>query len=264
MPAIARISLILVVSQLAMTQEPTLVNPPLTEAEHAACEAIRSAGGGVYFHPESSELVMEVYFNKPTIHDEQLELMEPLAERIDWVALNDSKVSSDGLIHVAELSRLHSLLLHNTAVDDQGLEHLTGLKKLKYLRLDGTRITGANLSALMNCSALSELVVGRTPVGLSELRVLQNHPSLDRVDLFRSQEARESPEWEHFWRNLPFVKARAVKLDAQRKQAEEQKKKHGALPFEMVVEVVKWGDDGKQAVVYRTDIEADDRKGADD
>lgn len=197
-------------------------------------------------HLESLEML---YLSGTKITDEGLGHLSRLTKL--WLLdIGNNKITDKGLVHLRSLRKLNTLWLNDTNITDAGLVQLTPLKDLRELRLDGTKVTGENLGVLMGCPALAQLDIERTPVGLQELRALQHHPALEQVDLFLSDVAATNPEWEQFWRTLPFVKARAAKLEALRNRSEKGKKTRGELPFDVMVEVVKVGKHGKEAVAF--------------
>ena len=57
------------------------------------------------------------------------------------LALNGTKVTNAGLVHLKTLPDLRVLNLIDCDVDDQGLEHLYGLEELRMLYVGGTKVT---------------------------------------------------------------------------------------------------------------------------
>jgi hypothetical protein len=60
---------------------------------------------------------------------------------LEWLSLEDTKVSDAGLVHLARLSRLQTLSLRMTDVSDAGLPHLKPLSGLKKLSLELTWVS---------------------------------------------------------------------------------------------------------------------------
>ena len=66
--------------------------------------------------------------------------------KLDLSELPD--VSSAGLLHLSQLSKLRWLNLRNTFVDDEGMQSLAQLPALEYVNLSGTNLTDAGVSKL--------------------------------------------------------------------------------------------------------------------
>jgi len=71
-----------------------------------------------------------------------------------------SKLSNDGLKHLAKLRDLESLDLSGATIDGRALAHLKGLRSLRYLTLDGTGVTDEGLEPLRELPALQYLSLG--------------------------------------------------------------------------------------------------------
>jgi hypothetical protein len=117
--------------------------------------------------------------------------------KLEWLYAGGTKLTDDGLRHLADLTELRFLDLnwtagitgsgfkhlgglknfselhaHTTQVDDAAMEHLVGLPLVK-LSLIRTKITDAGLPHLKQMKALRELWLQETMVssaGLTELR----------------------------------------------------------------------------------------------
>ena len=59
--------------------------------------------------------------------------------RLDWLRLSRARVTDDGLRHLTQLESLQRLELQETEVTDAGLAHLRRLTSLKFIDLYGTR-----------------------------------------------------------------------------------------------------------------------------
>ncbi len=86
-----------------------------------------------------------------------LEEMHELRE----LAMQESRISSGGLRHIAGLTQLERLNLSQTHVGDAGLEQLSRLMNLKRLRLAGSSVTGMGLTALKPLKNLEILDLAR-------------------------------------------------------------------------------------------------------
>lgn len=93
----------------------------------------------------------------------------------------DSTTTDDGLVHLRELTHLHSLYLSGDQVTDSGLSHLKGLTQLEILSLGGTQLTDDGVANLKRLIQLQELVLDGTEItdaGLSHLHGLTKLRSL--------------------------------------------------------------------------------------
>jgi Leucine Rich repeat len=133
--------------------------------------------------------------------DQALErLVKRYGDRIWGLDLRHTKVTDDGLRHLAGLSQLQQLTLGNddvrfastvprpiSAITGAGLIHLKGLSQLSNLNLGGLPITDAGLDAVKDLPALSSLFLGRTKIKGSGLPRLKSLPTLVILDLEESE-----------------------------------------------------------------------------
>ena len=115
---------------------------------------------GVLIMPLSQEtnLLQATFLNvSDTFSDDDLALLEPLAEQMAWLNLGRSAVTDAGMVHIKALKNLSKLHLEKTAVTDDGLAHLSELERLEYLNLYGTQVTDNGLEHLKSLSNLSAL-----------------------------------------------------------------------------------------------------------
>ena len=114
--------------------------------------------------------------------------------------LRQTKVTDDGLRHLAGLSQLGDLTLGNddvrirptvprpiSTITDAGLIHLQGLRELHSLSLVGLPITDAGLDAVKDLPALSGLCLSRTKIKGPGLARLKSLPMLASLDLEESE-----------------------------------------------------------------------------
>jgi len=141
------------------------------ERQRKAVEAIREAGGHVWYDYEVDEsggghilgqeppapewlrelfgedllsVVVHVDLNGKQIGDETLDHLKGLT-KLEWLNLCNTQVTDDGLWHLRGLTKLNTLSLSSRQITDVGLEHLRGLTKLKQLSLGGTQLTDGGL-----------------------------------------------------------------------------------------------------------------------
>jgi serine/threonine protein kinase len=105
------------------------------------------------------------------------------AVRLEGVHLEGTGITGSGLVHLAVLPDLRSLVLHGCRrIDDESLRHVRGLTRLKLLAFAWTRVTDAGLSHLRTLTDLEQLhfagaaVTGR---GLADLKGLTRLRGID-------------------------------------------------------------------------------------
>ncbi len=86
------------------------------------------------------ESVVQIGLQKTPITDSDLVCLDnlPDANALEWLNLDNTKISNDGLAHVERFRRLCGLSLWQTDIDDRGLVHLCKLTNIQSLFLDGT------------------------------------------------------------------------------------------------------------------------------
>lgn len=115
------------------------------------------------------------------VDDRALAHLEPL-KKLSVLYLQWTGVRGPGLEHVARLPRLHSISLSHAALGDEGLEHLGGMAQLKWAMLDHTGVTDAGMPALAGAQGLEALSLRNTAIsdaGLEHLGRLHRLESLD-------------------------------------------------------------------------------------
>ncbi len=115
---------------------------------------------GVLIMPLSQEtnLLQATFLNVSNdFGDDQLTLLEPLAEQIAWLNLGKTSITDDGMRHLKSLKNLSKLHLEKTAVTDDGLAHLSELERLEYLNLYGTAVSDNGLEHLKSLKNLRAL-----------------------------------------------------------------------------------------------------------
>jgi hypothetical protein len=106
--------------------------------------------------------------------------------KLRGLALHAVGITDDGLRFIKDLNRLETLEL-DTRITDEGLAHLAGLKNLKELDLSYTQVKGDGLGYLKECKHLSQLSLKYTPVTDAGLEQLQNFPKLTWLQLEDTQ-----------------------------------------------------------------------------
>ena len=114
------------------------------------------------------------------VTDKELALLEPIADQVEWLYLNNTKITDTGMKHIAKLKGLSRLHMAKTAVTDEGIKQLTGLQNLKTLNIWGTKVTDASLPTFAKLPALQKLYLHETKVQpRTALKFVTTHPKLD-------------------------------------------------------------------------------------
>lgn len=104
------------------------------------------------------------------------------SDRLEWLDLSYTPVTSAGLATLASLGNLQRLSLVGVSIDDQAVEALTRCQRLDELDLSGTRITDAAMPGLATMTKLKVLRLSHTRVsdaGMEHLRSLKLLEELD-------------------------------------------------------------------------------------
>lgn len=103
-------------------------------------------------------------------------------QKLKRLYLSDIKITSVGLNYIKGLTKLEVLSLTNTDISDEGLLHLKTLTNLNMLYLRNTKITNKGLVHLEKMTNLIQLWIGGTKItdpGLEYLKALNKLESLD-------------------------------------------------------------------------------------
>lgn len=128
--------------------------------------------------------IVEVYWREPPPEDQQLAILRGL-NSVEKLEISGSKVTSQGVKHLAGLTKLYMLHLDGTQVGDDGLASLVRLHDLSVLSLDNTRVTDAGLAQLQQMPQLERLYLNGTSItdaGLAHLAKLENLKELSLVE----------------------------------------------------------------------------------
>lgn len=96
--------------------------------------------------------------------DEQLKLLEPVADRIVWLDLARSQVTDTGMKTVRLMGALERLHLENTKVTDAGIAELASLSHLEYLNLYGTKVGNEIFETFATLPKLKNVYLWQTAV----------------------------------------------------------------------------------------------------
>ena len=105
-----------------------------------------------------------VNFSNSDLSDAGLLHLKRFSDTLQGLWLQNTQITDDEMVHLANLENLRLLNLRGTLVTDAGIEHLGKLSTLRFLDLNGTDITDAGLSALKKFPDLQWLYLNGTNV----------------------------------------------------------------------------------------------------
>lgn len=111
--------------------------------------------------------------------DDQLKLLEPVAERIVWLDLARSQVTDEGMKTVRLMRDLERLHLENTEVGDKGIAELASLAKLEYLNLYGTKVGNGIFETFAKLPNLRKVYVWQTAVDPAQAKSFERSVNLE-------------------------------------------------------------------------------------
>lgn len=142
---------------------------------------------------EDDRLRINVVNAARTFGDEQLALLEPVAERVAWLNVARSQVTDEGLKTVGRMRNLERLHLENTGVTSTGIAHLANLTSLEYLNLYGTGVDDGIFAVLERMPNLRKLYLWDTRVDPAAARAHEQRVNLEINTGTQLAEASESP-----------------------------------------------------------------------
>jgi len=99
----------------------------------------------IQFHEKRPDkAVYSVIFSNLPVTDNVLKQLVALnVSDIRVLALNNTKVTDAGLVHMKNLRGLQDLFLNDNQISDVGIDNIKGCRNLVYLNLRGTKVTAA-------------------------------------------------------------------------------------------------------------------------
>ncbi|MDX1924873.1 MAG: hypothetical protein SFV81_00065 [Pirellulaceae bacterium] len=113
--------------------------------------------------------VRRIYLRNCDIDDKSLKRLEGLTQ-LQYLSLEGSKISGDGLAVLRSLPQLKSLSLNGTRITDESLKHLLGVKNLTILLLNDTSVSDNGTATLALFTQLEWLYLNRTKVTDASMR----------------------------------------------------------------------------------------------
>lgn len=111
--------------------------------------------------------------------DDQLKMLEPVAERIVWLDLARSQVTDAGMKTVRLMRDLERLHLENTVISGKGIAELASLAKLEYINLYGTKVDNAIFETFSKLPNLKKVYVWQTAVDSAEAKAFERSVNLE-------------------------------------------------------------------------------------
>ena len=150
--------------------------------------------------------------------DEQIAVLEPVAENIVSLDLAKSIVTDAGLDVVGQMRNLEKLHLEGTKITDSGIGKLTNLQKLTYLNLHSTQVGNQIFEHIPKMPALRKVYVWQTNVDAVEARRYEDSVNIEiNTGLDLEEAAAEA--------KAKREKEEKAAQEAKKKAEEEQKKK---------------------------------------
>jgi hypothetical protein len=108
-------------------------------------------------------------------------------KKLEVLYLGETQVGDSGLINLEELSELRELWLRGTRVTDKGIKHLRGLSKLEVLYISRTSLSDDGMRVIKNLASLKNLVINNTNVTDAGILELKNLKNLKYLDLYNTK-----------------------------------------------------------------------------
>lgn len=148
----------------------------LTEVNEAAAKYNFSV---MPISAEDTRLRINVINGAKDFGDDQLKLIEPVAERVVWLDLGRSRITDQGMKTVRRMRDLERLHLENTAVTDAGIAELAGLARLEYLNLYGTKVGNGIFDTFAKLPALRRAYLWQTSVDPARAKAYERSVNLE-------------------------------------------------------------------------------------
>jgi hypothetical protein len=111
--------------------------------------------------------------------DDQVKMLEPVADRIAWLDLARSQVTDEGLAVIGKMNGLERLHLENTNVTEAGIAKLESMPKLEYLNLYGTKVGNGVFESFQKMPLLRKVYLWQTNVDAGEAKAYERSVNLE-------------------------------------------------------------------------------------
>lgn len=111
--------------------------------------------------------------------DDQVKMLEPVADRIAWLDLARSQVTDESLAVIGKMNGLERLHLENTNVTEAGIAKLGSMPKLEYLNLYGTKVGNGVFESFQKMPLLRKVYLWQTNVDAGEAKAYERSVNLE-------------------------------------------------------------------------------------
>jgi Leucine-rich repeat (LRR) protein len=104
-------------------------------------------------------IVLQLNLRGPNTTDADCTNLNQYSDTLKKLDLSDTRVTTIGLAHLAELKKLEILDLSGARISDNGLPHLKAMKSLKYLVLLKAQMSRQAITALKESNPELEIIL---------------------------------------------------------------------------------------------------------
>ncbi|MSR52944.1 MAG: hypothetical protein EXS09_06590 [Gemmataceae bacterium] len=108
-------------------------------------------------------------------------------EQLRGLQLSGTAVTSAGLVHLKDLTKLERLSVCLTAVDDEGLKHLAKLTKMKRMAVCSSKVTGSGFAHLEGMKEIESINLHSSPASDAGLEAIGKLTSLKRLEIVHTK-----------------------------------------------------------------------------
>ena len=137
----------------------------------AAVNALKAIRAELKFDKDGSIIYVDVS-ERDDIDDKVLRHLFGLPKLKRFHAIY-TKITGEGLKHLANAKHLEVLDLYSCPITDNGLKHLRNLTQLRKVNLVGSKVTDKSIPLLANWKKLKYLAVGGSQITREGIRKLQ-------------------------------------------------------------------------------------------
>ena len=172
------------VAETALATYESVWNTLTPEEQTARMTEVNEAAERFHFSlmpisAEDDRLRVNVINAAKEFGDEQIKLLEPVAERVVWLDLARSQITDEGMKSVRLMRDLERLHLENTAITDAGIAELAALGKLEYLNLYGTKVSDGIFETFAKIPSLKKVYLWQTAVDAGAAKAFERSVNLE-------------------------------------------------------------------------------------